>query len=168
MSPGDAFEESISDLDTALDRLDAARRTARKLPFGNPAPGSSITSRFGNRTDPFLGRLALHAGIDFRAATGTEVHCTGAGTVTVAGRTGGYGNMVEIDHGNGLTTRYAHLTRVLVKIGDRVEASDPVGLSGTTGRSTGPHVHYEVRRNGKAVDPMRFLTAGMKLTTYMD
>ncbi|MGX5720107.1 M23 family metallopeptidase [Shinella zoogloeoides] len=168
MSPGDAFEESISDLDTALDRLDAARRTARKLPFGNPAPGSNITSRFGNRTDPFLGRLALHAGIDFRAATGTEVHCTGAGTVTVAGRTGGYGNMVEIDHGNGLTTRYAHLSRVLVKIGDHVEASDPVGLSGTTGRSTGPHVHYEVRRNGKAVDPMRFLTAGMKLTTYMD
>jgi len=76
--------------------------------------------------------------------------------------------MVEIDHGNGLTTRYAHLSRVLVKIGDHVEASDPVGLSGTTGRSTGPHVHYEVRRNGKAVDPMRFLTAGMKLTTYMD
>jgi len=168
MSPGDAFEESISDLDTALERLDAARRTARKLPFGNPAPGSSITSRFGNRTDPFLGRLALHAGIDFRAATGTEVLCTGAGTVTVAGRTGGYGNMVEIDHGNGLTTRYAHLSRVLVKVGDHVEAADPIGLSGTTGRSTGPHVHYEVRRNGKATDPMRFLTAGMKLTTYMD
>ena len=164
----DPFEASINDLDTALDRLDTARRTARKLPFGNPSPASSITSRFGNRTDPFLGRLALHAGIDFRARTGTRIGATGAGTVVVAGRNGGYGNMVEIDHGNGLTTRYAHLSRVLVKVGEHVEAATPIGLSGTTGRSTGPHLHYEVRRNGKALDPMRFLTAGMKLTTYMD
>ncbi|HEV7247747.1 MAG TPA: M23 family metallopeptidase [Shinella sp.] len=164
----DPFEESINDLDTALERLDSARRTARKLPFGNPSPQSSITSRFGNRTDPFLGRLALHAGIDFRARTGTEIHATGAGTVVVAGRNGGYGNMVEIDHGDGLTTRYAHLSRVLVKVGDHVDEADPVGFSGTTGRSTGPHLHYEVRRDGKAIDPMRFLTAGMKLTTYMD
>lgn len=164
----DPFEDSISDLDTALERLDTARRTARKLPFGNPSPGSSITSRFGNRTDPFLSRLALHAGIDFRVSTGTEIRSTGAGTITVAGRNGGYGNMVEIDHGNGVTTRYAHLSRVLVKVGDHVEASAPVGLSGTTGRSTGPHLHYEVRRNGRATDPMRFLTAGMKLTSYMD
>lgn len=164
----DPFENSINDLDIALERLDTARRTARKLPFGNPLPGSSITSRFGNRTDPFLGRLALHAGIDFRASTGTQIRSTGAGTVVVAGRTGGYGNMVEIDHGDGLTTRFAHLSSVSVKVGDHVEANDPVGLSGTTGRSTGPHLHYEVRRNGKAIDPMRFLTAGMKLTTYMD
>lgn len=164
----DPFAASINDLDLALERLDAARRTARKLPFGNPSPGSSITSRFGNRTDPFFGRLALHAGIDFRAATGTEIRSTGAGTVVVAGRNGGYGNMVEIDHGNGLTTRYAHLSRVLVKVGDHIEASTTIGLSGTTGRSTGPHLHYEVRRNGKAIDPMRFLTAGMKLTTYMN
>ncbi len=168
MDASDPFEASINDLDVALERLDAARRTARKLPFGNPSPQSSITSRFGNRTDPFLGRLALHAGIDFRVSTGTQVRSTGAGTVVVAGRNGGYGNMVEIDHGDGLTTRYAHLSRVLVKVGDHVEAADPVGLSGTTGRSTGPHLHYEVRREGKAVDPMRFLTAGMKLTTYMD
>ncbi len=168
LDTNDPFEDSINDLDIALERLDAARRTARKLPFGNPSPQSSITSRFGNRTDPFLGRLALHAGIDFRATTGTRIRSTGAGTVVVAGRNGGYGNMVEIDHGNGLTTRYAHLSRVLVKVGDHVEAADPVGLSGTTGRSTGPHLHYEVRRDGKAIDPMRFLTAGMKLTTYMD
>lgn len=164
----DPFEESINGLDNALERLDSARRTARKLPFGNPSPQSSITSRFGNRTDPFLGRLALHAGIDFRARTGTEIHATGAGRVVVAGRNGGYGNMVEIDHGDGLTTRYAHLSRVLVKVGDHVETTDAIGLSGTTGRSTGPHLHYEVRRAGKAIDPMRFLTAGMKLTTYMD
>lgn len=168
VSVTDPFEESINDLDTALERLDSARRTARKLPFGNPSPGSSITSRFGNRTDPFLGRLALHAGIDFRARSGTEIRPSGMGTVTVAGRNGGYGNMVEIDHGDGLTTRYAHLSRVLVKVGDHVDVNDTIGLSGTTGRSTGPHLHYEVRRDGKAIDPMRFLTAGMKLTTYMD
>ncbi|MCP8893542.1 M23 family metallopeptidase [Shinella daejeonensis] len=164
----ETFEESINDLDMALARLDTARRTARQLPFGNPSPGSDISSRFGNRTDPFLKRLALHAGIDFRVRSGTKVRSAGAGTVTVAGRTGGYGNMVEIDHGNGLTSRYAHLKRVLVKIGDSIDTSDIVGLSGTTGRSTGPHLHYEVRRNGKAIDPMRFLTAGMKLTTYME
>src|SRR5690606_2828218 len=151
----DAFDESINDLDVALARLDAARKTARELPFGNPSPGSGISSRFGNRTDPFLNRLALHAGIDFRVRAGTQVRSTGAGTVVIAGRTGGYGNMVEIDHGNGLTTRYAHLTRALVAVGDHVEASDIVGLSGTTGRSTGPHLHYEVRRDGRAVDPMR-------------
>lgn len=165
--PG-AFEESINDLDSALSRLEAARNSARKAPFGNPSPGAGITSRFGNRTDPFFGRLALHAGIDFRVGSGTEIRSAGAGTVTTAGRNGGYGNMVEIDHGDGLATRYAHLSKVLVRVGERVEASEIVGLSGTTGRSTGPHLHYEVRRNGKAVDPMRFLTAGMKLTTYMD
>ncbi len=165
---GDEFEGSMANLDEALSRLDAARRTARKLPFGNPAPGSDITSRFGNRTDPFLGRLALHAGIDFRVGQGTEVHATGSGTVVLAGRNGGYGNMVEIDHGNGLTTRYAHLSKVLVKPGDQVENGSPVGLSGTTGRSTGPHLHYEVRHDGKAIDPAHFLTAGMKLTTYMN
>jgi murein DD-endopeptidase MepM/ murein hydrolase activator NlpD len=170
IEPGisDAFEGSINELDGALDRLDTARRTARKLPFGNPSPGSDITSRFGNRTDPFFGRLALHAGIDFKARTGTEIRSSGAGTVLVAGRNGGYGNMVEVDHGNGVTTRYAHLSQVLVKVGDHVESSQKVGLSGTTGRSTGPHLHYEVRRDGKAIDPMRFLTAGMKLTRYMD
>ncbi|QRM55616.1 M23 family metallopeptidase [Sinorhizobium sp. BG8] len=164
----DAFEGSMGELDLALNRLDDARKAAKQLPFGNPSPSSDVTSRFGNRTDPFLGRLALHAGIDFRARVGTEIHATGAGTVLTAGATGGYGNMVEISHGNGVTTRYAHLSRVLVKAGDKVEAGDPVGLSGTTGRSTGPHLHYEVRRNGKAIDPMRFLTAGLKLSTFMD
>ncbi|MCF3639026.1 M23 family metallopeptidase [Rhizobium sp. TRM95111] len=166
--PSDAFEESLGDLDTALERLDTVRRAARKIPFGNPSPGADITSRFGNRKDPFLGRLALHAGIDFRARTGTEIHASGNGIVTTAGRNGGYGNMVEIDHGNGLTTRYAHLSRVSVNVGDAIAAGDRVGLSGTTGRSTGPHLHYEVRRDGRAVDPMRFLTAGMKLTSFME
>ncbi|SFB38609.1 Murein DD-endopeptidase MepM and murein hydrolase activator NlpD, contain LysM domain [Rhizobium sp. NFR07] len=162
------FDTSLGELDAALTRLESVRETARDLPFSNPAPGKGITSRFGNRMDPFLGRLALHAGIDFQARTGDDVKSTGAGTVVSAGPSGGYGNMVEIDHGHGISTRYGHMSRILVSVGDKVETGDVVGRAGSTGRSTGPHVHYEVRRNGMAVDPMHFLNAGMKLTTYLE
>lgn len=162
------FETSLDDLDTALSRLDTVRDTARKLPFANPAPGKEITSRFGNRVDPFLGKLAMHAGIDFRASTGGEIHSAGAGVVTAAGSAGGYGNMVEIDHGHGISTRYGHMSRVLVNVGDTIAAGDTIGLAGSTGRSTGPHLHYEVRRNGAAVDPMRFLNAGLKLSGLLN
>lgn len=157
------FNASLNALDASLARLEKARDTARRLPFANPAPGHEITSRFGNRPDPFFGGLAMHAGIDFRAPTGSEIRSTGTGQVVSAGPAGGYGIMVEIDHGNGLTTRYGHLSRALVKVGDTLETGDLIGLSGSTGRSTGPHLHYEVRRNGDAVDPIRFLNAGLKL-----
>lgn len=162
-----AFDASLDRLDTALNRLDTVRQTAKELPFANPAPGRDITSPFGNRIDPFLGRLALHAGIDFQADVGTAVRATGSGKVVSAGYSGGYGNMVEIDHGQGITTRFGHLSGILVSVGDQVEAGDVIGRAGSTGRSTGPHIHYEVRRNGDAIDPMRFLNAGLKLTTYM-
>ncbi|CAN7311560.1 M23 family metallopeptidase [Rhizobium sp. LjRoot254] len=162
------FEASISGLDIALDRLERVKAVARKLPFANPAPNRQITSLFGNRVDPFFGRLAMHAGIDFRQKTGGKVRATGAGIVIHAGTSGGYGVMVEIDHGNGITTRYGHLSKVLVKEGDIVSEGDLIALSGSTGRSTGPHLHYEVRRNGTAVDPMRFLNAGLKLTSYIE
>ncbi len=165
--PADRFESSIDDLDIALKRLDAARGIATVLPFANPAPQKAITSRFGNRTDPFLGRLAMHSGIDFRFESGERVHCSGGGVVTVAGPSGGYGNMVEIDHGNGLSSRYGHMQRVLVKVGDKVDPGDVVGLAGSTGRSTGTHLHYEVRRNGQALDPMSFLNAGRRLLAYL-
>jgi len=158
-----AFEATLDDLDQALGRLDTVRRHARKLPISIPAPGREITSRFGNRRDPFLGRLAFHGGIDFRTPTGTPIYATGSGTVIRAGRNGGYGKMVEIDHGNGITTRYAHLSAVEVQKGDHLTMGVRIGKSGSTGRSTGPHLHYEVRRNGKAVDPMRFLKAARKL-----
>ncbi|ACP25300.1 membrane protein associated metalloendopeptidase [Sinorhizobium fredii NGR234] len=164
----DPFEQSLTTLDNALVDLEETRDAARKLPLESPAPASDITSSFGNRLDPFLGRLALHAGIDFRAATGTRIRSTAAGTVTAAGPAGGYGNMVEIDHGNGVSTRYAHLAVVLVHVGDRVEADQVVAQSGSTGRSTGPHLHYEVRVGGLAVDPMRFLRAGTKLAGYLN
>lgn len=163
-----SFNDSLNELDAALTRLEAMRDTAKRMPFANPAPGKDITSRFGNRPDPFLGGLAMHAGIDFRSPVGGEIKSTGAGKVIAAGPAGGYGNMVEIDHGYGLTTRYGHMSRVLVKVGDDVASGDVIGLSGNTGRSTGPHLHYEVRRNGEAVDPMIFLNAGMKLTTLID
>lgn len=162
------FDNSLNQLDAALSRLENVRQTAVKLPFGNPAPGHEITSGFGNRVDPFLGRLALHAGVDFQAETGLSVKSTGAGKVINAGPSGGYGNMVEIDHGQGITTRYGHLSSILVSVGDTVAAGDTIGRAGSTGRSTGPHVHYEVRRNGDAIDPMHFLNAGLKLTTYLN
>ncbi|WP_312944817.1 M23 family metallopeptidase [Agrobacterium sp.] len=165
---GGIFENSMNDLDVALNRLEIMRSTAGELPFGNPAPGRNITSRFGNRMDPFLGRPALHAGIDFQAETGANVRSTGAGTVTVAAHSGGYGNMVEVDHGQGITTRYGHMSAILVKVGDTIEAGDIVGRAGSTGRSTGPHVHYEVRRNDSPIDPMRFLSAGVKLQSYLN
>ncbi len=117
----DDFDRSLVTLDTALERLEAVRGEVRKLPFDNPAPQSEITSSFGNRLDPFLGRLALHAGIDFRLGVGSRVAAAAPGRVIVAGRNGGYGNMVEIDHGRGVTTRYAHLSTILVNVGDVVK-----------------------------------------------
>ncbi|OCP03908.1 MULTISPECIES: M23 family metallopeptidase [unclassified Ensifer] len=164
----DDFGRSLAALDTALVELERTREQARELPFGNPSPASDITSDFGNRLDPFLGRLALHAGIDFRATVGTRIRSAAPGTVTTAGLTGGYGNMVEIDHGNGVATRYAHLSTVLVRVGDQVQAGAIIAKSGNTGRSTGPHLHYEIRLNGEAVDPMRFLDASRKLASYMN
>ena len=164
----DEFGRSLAALDTALLELEQTRAQVRALPFGNPSPASDITSDFGNRLDPFLGRLALHAGIDFRATVGTRIRSAAPGTVTNAGLTGGYGNMVEIDHGNGVSSRYAHLSTILVKVGDQVTEGEVIAKSGNTGRSTGPHLHYEIRLNGEAVDPMRFLDASRKLASYMN
>jgi murein DD-endopeptidase MepM/ murein hydrolase activator NlpD len=163
----DVFDRQLVELDTALVRLEQVRGEVRKLPFNNPAPRSDITSQFGNRMDPFFGRLALHAGVDFRVAVGTSVRSTAPGKVVVAGANGGYGNMVEIDHGNGVSTRYGHLSAILVNVGDSIREGEAIGKSGSTGRSTGPHLHYEVRLNGEAVDPMRFLNAGLKLRSYI-
>ena len=105
----------------------------------------------------------MHAGVDFRAPSGHPVRAAAAGRVTMARRNGGYGNMVEIDHGRGMTTRYAHLSAILVKSGQRVRPGQIIGRVGSTGRSTGPHLHYETRVNDRAVDPERFLRAGVKL-----
>lgn len=163
----DDFDTSLTQLDSALTRLEAIRNTAAALPFQSPAIGKEITSPFGNRRDPFLGRLALHSGIDFRFSPGEKVRPTAPGKVVAAGWTGGYGNMVEVDHGNGISTRYGHLSEILVKIGDTVDRQNVIGLAGSTGRSTGTHLHYEVRQDGRAVDPIYFMNAGMKLASYI-
>ena len=129
-------------------------------------PGSRVTSTFGVRADPFLGRKALHSGIDFAEAQGTAIHATAPGTVTKAGSFGGYGNMVEIDHGNGITTRYGHMARVTVQVGQTLERGATIGAVGSTGRSTGPHLHYEVRRDGVAVDPAKFFRIGDRIRAF--
>ncbi|WP_065091539.1 M23 family metallopeptidase [Rhizobium leucaenae] len=164
----DQFDQSMADLDTALTRLETVRGAAESLPFRNPAPGKLITSPFGNRKDPFFGKLALHTGTDFHFSPGEKVKATAPGKVVSAGWTGGYGNMVEIDHGDGISTRYGHMEEVLVKVGDTVKSGDALGLAGSTGRSTGTHLHYEVRENGRAIDPMYFINAGAKLASYIN
>ncbi|NLS15839.1 peptidoglycan DD-metalloendopeptidase family protein [Rhizobium sp. P40RR-XXII] len=163
----DRFEQSMADLDTALTHLEIVRGAAESLPFRNPAAGKLVTSPFGNRKDPFFGTLALHTGTDFHFSPGEKIKATAPGKVIAAGWTGGYGNMVEIDHGDGISTRYGHMEQILVKVGDKVGTGAVVGLAGSTGRSTGTHLHYEVRENGHPVDPMYFINAGTKLASYI-
>jgi murein DD-endopeptidase MepM/ murein hydrolase activator NlpD len=157
------FDTKVKELDEALDTLDHLKQEARRLPLANPAPGHVVTSPFGVRTDPILGTAALHSGMDFRAPVGMAAKTTAPGTVVRAGWAGGYGRMVEVDHGNGFSTRYGHLSKILVKVGQKLAAGDEVGETGSSGRSTGPHLHYEVRHDGEAVNPLRFLTVGKKV-----
>jgi murein DD-endopeptidase MepM/ murein hydrolase activator NlpD len=114
------------------------------------------------RLDPFLSRPAMHTGIDFRGDSGEAIRVTASGKVVSAGWSGGYGRMVEVDHGNGLSTRYGHLSEIDVQVGQAVKAGQTVGRMGSTGRSTGPHLHYETRIDGEAVNPQKFLHAGAK------
>ena len=134
------------------------------VPLGQPLAGEAqVASPFGYRIDPFLGRPALHTGVDLLEPYGAEVLAAGSGRVVHAGTMGGYGLMVEVDHGDGLTTRYGHLSGTLVGEGDAVGKGAVVGRLGSTGRSTGPHLHYEVRIDGEPVDPERFFRAGERL-----
>jgi murein DD-endopeptidase MepM/ murein hydrolase activator NlpD len=161
--PG-TFEFRLTRLQTQIAQAERLRRIVGQLPIHRPMPGDfDITSAFGSRSDPFTRGLAMHTGIDFRAPTGTHVRTAAPGKVVEAGWMGGYGQMVEIDHGNGVTTRYAHLSSIEVDVGDQVVRGEVVGKVGSTGRSTGPHLHYEVRIDGDAVDPMRFIRAGQKV-----
>ncbi|RWK43933.1 M23 family metallopeptidase [Mesorhizobium sp.] len=161
------FDSKVRELDEALDALDRLKTEARRLPLANPAPGRSVTSPFGVRTDPLLGTAALHSGMDFRAPTGMPAKVTGPGVVVKASWNGGYGRMVEVDHGNGFATRYGHLSKIDVTVGDRLNAGDVIGKTGSSGRSTGPHLHYEIRHNGEAIDPLRFLRVGKKVARYL-
>lgn len=157
------FEAHLEALESTLEHYDSLSGLARKMPFANPIPGAKISSHFGHRTDPFNGRSAMHSGIDFKAPTGTPVRATGDGLVVKAGRKGGYGMTVEIRHKNGMTTRYAHLSRINVENGQKVNVGQTIGKVGSTGRSTGPHLHYEIRQGKSARNPSKYLQVGFKL-----
>jgi murein DD-endopeptidase MepM/ murein hydrolase activator NlpD len=146
--------------DMLLDRkVDSALR-----PAGYPVTEGYIGSGFGERADPINGSVEHHLGLDFDAPPGTEIHAVADGVVTWNGDKAGYGNVIEIDHGNGYMTRYAHNQKNLARVGERVHAGDVIARVGTTGRVTGPHCHFEVWLNGKAVNPLTYVNAVVKRT----
>jgi murein DD-endopeptidase MepM/ murein hydrolase activator NlpD len=161
-----AFERQLYRINVSRAQVERLNRTLALVPYRKPVIGEvEFTSGFGVRSDPFLGRPAMHTGLDFRAATGDPVRVTANGKVVSSGWAGGYGRMVEVDHGNGLSTRYGHLSEINVKVGDTVKIGQVIGAVGSTGRSTGPHLHYETRIDGEAVDPQKFLRAGVRLSS---
>ena len=150
----EAKEQQLFALESLL--LDKNISAEQKI-TGRPVNTGWLSSPYGYRADPFTGKRAWHAGIDFSALAGSDVVATAAGVVTTVERKAGYGIFVEVSHGDGYTTRYGHNKTVLVKKGDLVEKGETIAKVGSTGRSTGPHVHYEVTRNGKRVNPWRYL-----------
>ena len=149
-----------AELDAKLNEMLLLRDILGTLPLALPMNTPNVESNFGRRIDPFSGRPAFHGGIDLTGKLQSKVLATAPGKVVQAGRRGAYGNAVEIDHGFGVTSRYGHLSSVSVSQGDLVQLGDVVGRQGSTGRSTGPHLHYEVRLDGKAVNPSNFIQAG--------
>jgi murein DD-endopeptidase MepM/ murein hydrolase activator NlpD len=163
-----SFDRQLFRINLVRGDVERLTRTLISVPVRKPLPGEiDTTSGFGMRMDPFLRAPAMHTGLDFRGDYGEPVHATAAGTVTQAGWSGGYGKMVEIDHGNGFATRYGHMSAIDVEVGQTVRLGQVVGKLGSTGRSTGPHLHYETRIDGDAVDPQRFLRAGVRLGTLL-
>ncbi len=151
---------SLGLLESRLSRWTALNAVLERLPITPPVDNFSISSKFGKRRDPFNKRLAFHGGIDLAGVKRTRVYATSPGVVTFVGWKGPYGRLVEIDHGLGLRTRYGHLRKILVKRGQKVEFRHKIGLMGSSGRSTGTHVHYEVVFDGKPLNPKKFLKAG--------
>jgi murein DD-endopeptidase MepM/ murein hydrolase activator NlpD len=143
---------------SVLESLISTRNLSRQIvPGGRPVTQGWISSYFGHRADPFTGRNAFHRGLDFAGPSGAQVVAVASGVVTYSKDRFGYGKTVEINHGGGYVTRYAHNQRVLVAVGDTVQKGQPIALIGSTGRSTGPHLHFEVLKQGRAVDPMSFV-----------
>ncbi|MEQ8954812.1 MAG: M23 family metallopeptidase [Gammaproteobacteria bacterium] len=156
------LEEQLEDRQQQLEILEGLM-SDRKIQSdvfiaGRPVERGWIASRFGRRPDPFTGRLTFHAGVDFTTGkAGSDINTVAAGVVTWSGPRSGYGLMVEVNHGNGFTTRYAHAEKLLVDVGDVVKKNQNIALVGSTGRSTGPHVHFEVYKNGRVVDPAAYI-----------
>ena len=144
-------------LGLSLARMDALQRGLEGIPQVIPAAANHITSGFGYRADPFVGQAAFHAGLDFKGPTGAPIFSAANGKIVFVGRRPGYGNSIDIDHGNGLHTRYAHMSGFRARAGQLVTAGQVIGAVGSTGRSTGPHLHFEVRLHGRPVNPRPFL-----------
>lgn len=151
----------------ALERLKAAKELVDALPVHKPIEYTRVSSGFGMREDPFTGKSAFHSGVDIPAPMGTTVASAGDGVVSFVGWRDGYGNVVEITHGSGLLSRYPHLSAFLVAEGDSVEADVPIARVGTSGRSTGPHLHFELRYNDQPLDPTPYLLTGRKLENLL-
>lgn len=157
----DKLASQIEDRQQQLDTLEAllVNRKLQDEVFlaGRPIKKGWMSSRFGRRTDPFTGRVAWHEGVDFAGKDGSDIVAVASGVVTWSSERSGYGNLVEINHGNGYKTRYGHCKENLVKVGDVVKKGQIIALMGSSGRSTGPHVHFEVYKNGRAVDPSTYI-----------
>lgn len=153
------FSPAENQLYGELDELALLRKIIGNLPLGQPIRGE-MQSGFGQRVDPFNGHLAFHSGVDIAGGSNAKILCAADGKVIFAGRNGAYGNMVDVEHGLGLVTRYGHLSHILVEEGQAVLKGDPIGVQGSTGRSTGQHLHYEVRYKDKPMNPKTFLTVG--------
>jgi murein DD-endopeptidase MepM/ murein hydrolase activator NlpD len=156
---GEDIDPRFERLGLSLTRMAVLERALDGIPQVVPASVENITSGFGYRRDPFNGSAAMHAGIDFKGPIGSPVFAAADGRVSFVGQKSGYGNVVEITHGNGMLTRYAHLSRFDVRVGQQVAAGTTIAGLGSTGRSTGPHLHFEVRINDRAVNPRPFLEA---------
>jgi murein DD-endopeptidase MepM/ murein hydrolase activator NlpD len=164
--PKDAlgFDRQLHRIAIARGHITRLTRVLGTVPVRKPIDGElDSASSFGVRNDPFTGSPAMHTGLDLQGETGKPVRATADGTVTTAGWSGGYGKAVDIDHVNGISTRYGHLSAIDVHVGQTVRIGQIVGKIGSTGRSTGPHLHYETRVRGEAVDPQKFLRAGRRL-----
>ncbi|WP_419723121.1 M23 family metallopeptidase [Sphingobium aromaticiconvertens] len=155
----DALSSELKSLASALTRMEMLERGLVAIPSGKPTSAPMLSSSYGYRRDPFNGHAAFHAGLDFPGHTGQPILAAARGKVSFVGQRQGYGNVVEVDHGNGLMTRYAHLSGFGSRVGQSVARGDAIARMGSTGRSTGPHLHFEVRLNGDPINPRQFLEA---------
>ncbi|MBW4329691.1 M23 family metallopeptidase [Stakelama sp. CBK3Z-3] len=168
MKASNAADKQFHSLFMAWKKLDSLEQAVISIPSIQPVAHVTFSSTFGVRGDPFNGRSAMHSGVDIPGPLGTPVYATADGIVDRAGRAGGYGNLIEINHGRGIETRYGHLSKIIVENHQRVHRGDLIGLMGSTGRSTGSHLHYEVRIDGHAVNPEPYLENANYLASVQD
>lgn len=157
MTPLGPSDVGFSTLFSSMQRMDGSAKSAAYIPSGRPVEKLTLTSNFGARSDPFNGRARMHKGIDIPGPVGTPIYATADGIVNRAGWASGYGNLIQISHGSGMETRYGHLSKLIVAANSYVRRGQIIGLMGSTGRSTGSHLHYEVRVDGAAINPLPFV-----------